>query len=320
MLKDVSSRINNCSNTNVLEDVFETLRFKGNIFFNSELASPWGISMNSINSPRFHIALKGDFHIGVGDRGVGDLDDRVVIAKPMDIVVIPHGDMHWIADQTDRELTPAELAGEACSLGSPLFQQGKITNKLICGIVNYDQNIYYPLLKSLPQVIHFSKFDSSDPIWMTVQIIEAEMKVVHPNKNSMIDRLTEVLFLQLLNKYVSEHREESGFFAALRNNRVHQVLELFHREPEFPWTLEVLGKKVGMSRATLVRQFKDTVGVPPMTYISNWRMLKAYHFLKYSSISLDEIADLVGFSSARTFSKAFQRHYNYTPSELRRES
>jgi len=96
------------------------------------------------------------------------------------------------------------------------------------------------------------------------------------------------------------------------------MLELIHRNPEQAWTLESLGEKVGMSRATVARQFHKTVGMPPLAYIANWRMMKAHHLAKHSGLSFEEVAELAGFSSARSLSKAFQRKYGYTPSQLRK--
>jgi len=74
-----------------------------------------------------------------------------------------------------------------------------------------------------------------------------------------------------------------------------------------------------MSRATLVRQFKLALKIPPMTYINQWRMMKAYNLLKYSNRSAEYVAESVGFSSARTLNKAFQREFGFTPKELRRK-
>ena len=139
------------------------------------------------------------------------------------------------------------------------------------------------------------------------------------NRSSRIaDRLTEVLFLQLLNHYVRENEEASGFLAALRDRRVYRALSLIHREPEFNWTLTSLGERVGMSRATLVRRFQDVVGVAPMAYIADWRIMKAHNLIKNSATPFEQIADATGFASARTLSRAFQRHYGCTPNELRR--
>ena len=125
--------------------------------------------------------------------------------------------------------------------------------------------------------------------------------------------------MQLLNRNLNENKEITGFFAALHAKLIHRALELMHRKPQYQWTLDLLVEQVNMSRATLIRQFKQTVSVSPMTYLLNWRMTKAYHLLKQSNSTVEQIAEEVGFSTARTLTKAFQRHYGMTPSELRRK-
>jgi transcriptional regulator GlxA family with amidase domain len=69
----------------------------------------------------------------------------------------------------------------------------------------------------------------------------------------------------------------------------------------------------------LVRHFQDAVGVAPMTYIANWKLMTAYNRVKYSSASLEQVAESVGFASARSLSRAFRRTFKITPSELRRK-
>jgi len=315
MIKKVSNRINYDDQTvDVLSDVLDTLRFRGSIFFRSRLAAPWGMSLSKLKNPRFHIALSGNCYIGVDD-----VNNDIINIKHMDIVMLPHGEMHWIADEPGRKLTPSKQAGDACELGMPLFQDGDITNKLICGLIDYDKDMLHPIIDSLPSALHFSGIKKNDPIWMTVLLIDAEMEKEQTNQTSIIDRLTEVLFIQLLNKHLSENKEITGFFAALHDKRIHRALELIHRTPQYPWTLDLLVEQVNMSRATLIRQFKHTIGVSPMTYLLNWRMTKAYHLLKQSNNTVEQIAEEIGFSTARTLAKAFQRHYGMTPSELRRK-
>ncbi len=74
-----------------------------------------------------------------------------------------------------------------------------------------------------------------------------------------------------------------------------------------------------MSRATLNRKFQQAVGMGPIAYLTKWRIMKAYSLAKYSARSLEQIAESIGFASARTLSKAFKRHYGYTPQDLRRQ-
>ncbi len=195
--------------------------------------------------------------------------------------------------------------------------KGKITNSLLCGIVNYDRESPHPLLDTLPDILHFPKLEPTEPIWTTVKLIDAETQRVHHRSGPIVDRLTEVLFLQLLHYHVERGDDAVGFFAALRDRRIQRALSLIHREPAFNWTLTSLGARVGMSRATLVRHFQDAIGVAPMTYVANWRLMKAYNQIKYTAAPLERIAESTGFASARTMNRSFQRHYGYTPNKLR---
>lgn len=112
--------------------------------------------------------------------------------------------------------------------------------------------------------------------------------------------------------------DATGFLAALRDKRVYRALTLIHKDPAFDWSLSALGEQVGMSRATLVRRFQEVVGISPMAYITDWRIMKAHKLVRSSATPLEQIAEATGFASARTLSRAFKQHYGCTPNELRR--
>jgi AraC-like DNA-binding protein len=308
--KKVSDRLKTNDNFDVLADILETLRFSGTIFFRSELAAPWGMSLDQEAFPRFHISLSGDCYIG------SEKEETVKIEQG-EIIMLPGGDSHWIADRPGRMLISSARAGEACELGNPLFQKGDITNRLMCGLVQFETASSHPFLDSLPGILHFPGMKPTDSIWMTVTLIDAEMQRTRSAGSLIIDRLTEVLFLQLLNCHINRSEESAGFLAALQDRRVHLALKLIHSEPGFNWSLTSLGERIGMSRATLVRHFQQAIGVAPMSYILNWRVTKAFNLIKHTSMSLEQIADVVGFATARTMSRSFQRHYKFTPSKLR---
>ncbi|MGD8958085.1 MAG: AraC family transcriptional regulator [Chromatiaceae bacterium] len=306
----VTERLNQETDFDVLSDILETLRFRGSIFFSSELAAPWGMSLPQMGIPRFHIALSGDFFVGT------EAHHSVHVGES-EILMLPNGDSHWIADHPGRELVPSARAGKACELGDPLFQYGEISHRLLCGMVRFDEGARHPILEALPEIMHFPALEPNGSIWSTVSLIDDEMRNRQSTNSRIADRLTEVLFLKLLNSYISHHDEKQSFLAALRDRRVYRALTLIHKAPEFDWTLSSLGKKVGMSRATLVRRFQEIVGIAPMAYIMDWRLMKAHELIKHTMQPLEQIAHATGFTSARTLSRAFKRHYGCTPRELR---
>jgi AraC-like DNA-binding protein len=307
----VSERLNKGRAFDVLGDVLETLRFRGSIFFRSELAAPWGMSLAKDGAPRFHIMLSGECFVGAKGH-------ESINARATDVIMLPNGSSHWIADQPGRKMIPSTRAGKACELGNPLFQQGKITNRLMCGTVRFDEGVSHPLIETLPDVMHFPLVETEGSIWSVITLIDTEMQNCQGSGSRIADRLTEVLFLQLLNHHVRNNDNATGFLAALRDKRVYRALTLIHREPAFDWSLSLLGEQVGMSRATLVRRFQEVVGVAPMAYITSWRIMKAHKLVRSSATPLEKIAEATGFSSARTLSRTFKRHYGCTPNELRR--
>lgn len=297
----------------VLADVLDTMRLRGTVFFRSELAAPWGMTLDPSGTPRFHICLSGDCFVGASKI-------ESIRISGMDIVMLPNGKEHWIADQPGRTLTSSRRAGEACELGAPLFQVGQITNRLMCGLVQFDIEMAHPILDTFPEVLHLSGIKPSEPIWLTVMSIDAEMAKTKGRGGRIVDKLTEVLTLQLLSRYIDEQEGATGFLAALSDRRVMRALTLIHREPARDWSLTALGIQSGMSRATLIRRFEASVGLSPIAYMTNWRLIKAYSLVKYSTESIEQIAESVGFSSARTLNRAFKRRYGHTPNNLRHPS
>jgi AraC-like DNA-binding protein len=306
-------RLNSESTFDVLGDILETLRFRGSIFFRSELAAPWGIALENKSSPRFHIIFSGKCFIGTHEY-------EPVTAEEMDIVVLPHGRSHWIADQPGRELIASEQAGHACELGTPLFQQGVITNRIMCGMVQFDLDASHPFITSLPDIIRFPIRDSDHPIWSLVSLIDTEMNNNHGQKSLIADRLTEALFIKLLHKFINDDNKATGFLAALGDRRMLMALSLIHQEPSHNWTLTSLSSRVGMSKATLVRHFNTTIGMAPMAYLISWRLSKAYYAIKYSSATLENISTSLGFSSTRALTRAFEKQYGVTPNKLKKET
>lgn len=307
----MSERLSQRKSFDVLRDVLETLHFRGSIFFRSELAAPWGMSLSRIESPRFHIAVSGECY-------VGSEETNAVKVNSQDIIMIPKGGSHWISDKPGRELIPSLKAADACELNTPMFQDGEITNSLICGVIHFDQDMSHPIFDALPSVMHFEKLDKDGPIWSVIDLIESETANVLEKNVAVVDRLTEVLFIKLMNYYVDTSESATGFLAALSDKRVYKALTVIHNEPEFDWTLSSLGERSGMSKATLVRRFQEILGVAPMTYVIDWRIMKAYDLVKYTTKPLEQIAELTGFASARTLARAFQRHYDCSPTALRK--
>ncbi len=86
-----------------------------------------------------------------------------------------------------------------------------------------------------------------------------------------------------------------------------------------PINVEDIASACGLNRSYLTRLFKHATGYTPQSYLFTYRMKKASELLLESSESVSSTAFLVGYSDSFTFSKAFKRYKNISPSDYRRK-
>ena len=89
-------------------------------------------------------------------------------------------------------------------------------------------------------------------------------------------------------------------------------------KPQAPWMLEALARRMGLSPIQCYRMTLEQEGMPPMAMVRQIRMHHAARLLNHSSDSLDQIAEAVGYGSAYSFSRAFQREFDERPGRWRR--
>lgn len=81
---------------------------------------------------------------------------------------------------------------------------------------------------------------------------------------------------------------------------------------------EKLSKIVGVSEYSLQRIFTFLTGISISEYIRKRRLSKAYEELKTTNIKIIDLAVKYNYDSAISFSRAFKKQFNITPSECRK--
>lgn len=78
---------------------------------------------------------------------------------------------------------------------------------------------------------------------------------------------------------------------------------------------------MAMSRTTLYSKFSHLSDISIGDYVIRFRMVEATRLLStHKEMSIQDVADHTGFSSARYFSTAFKQSYGMTPTEYRRQN
>ncbi len=76
--------------------------------------------------------------------------------------------------------------------------------------------------------------------------------------------------------------------------------------------------KFSISRTYLNNIFINTIGVPPGKMIQYIKIKKAEHVLLTTAMSIEEISDMLGYSSAAYFSNTFKKNYGVSPNIFRK--
>jgi AraC-like DNA-binding protein len=72
-----------------------------------------------------------------------------------------------------------------------------------------------------------------------------------------------------------------------------------------------------MSESKLQRAFKDHYGMTVFDYGRECRLRRALDLLRMGSVSICQVADLVGYQHQTSFTAAFRDHFGFLPSEAK---
>lgn len=136
-------------------------------------------------------------------------------------------------------------------------------------------------------------------------------------RDLILTRLVEILLIEALRAEPTEYATP-GLLRGLSDPRISVALRCLHGDITRAWTVPELAGAAGMSRSAFFEQFTRLVGSRPMEYLTTWRMAVARDLLRRGSITLEEVALRVGYSSASTFSTAFSRSTGQPPGEYRK--
>src|SRR5437588_11058070 len=246
-----------------------------------------------------------------------------VLLTEGDLVILPHGHVHTMTDDPKSPVTmledlkpkqPVEKDGIFYSMG-----QGAVTT-LVCGGLELEDYSTNPLYSILPAFIHIRSKDEYSVPWLRaiVELVRVETSVKRVEAETVITRLSELLFIQAVRAYIRTTGDRNlGWLAALKDPQIGQALALIQHQPGEAWTVGSLACRVSLSRSAFSAKFRQLVGEPPMQYITRVRLTKAAASLRAQSATLVEVALSIGYDSEVAFSKAFKRYFGMAPGAYR---
>jgi AraC-like DNA-binding protein len=303
----------------VLDDILSTLDLRGALYFRTDFTGPWAVQVPELAlAARFHLVVQGRAHFSFAS---GD----AVTLGPGDLVLIPRGRAHVIADEPGRPAPPLETVLAAAGYtGEGVLTVGGgdrgAATQMICGHLTFRHGADHPLLRALPEYLLIDNALRAREPWLdeTLRLIARRMFSDAPGSAAAVTRLSEIVLIELLRVGIGVTDTLRGVLSALSDRQIGRALELMHKSPEMPWTVEGLASEVGMSRSRFAERFGEALGMGPMAYLSEWRLQTALALLEDGRRSVQQVAHASGYRSPAAFSRAFGAKFGVAPTQWRR--
>ena len=184
---------------------------------------------------------------------------------------------------------------------------------VVCASIDFGVSDENPLVRGLPALLQvpLARIPGLD---LTQQLLFDEASRQRCGHDAAVDRLTEVLVIQLLRYAIEQQLVDGGLLAGLAEPRLAKALNALHADPARAWTLESMAEAAGMSRARFAAVFCKTVGVTPGDYLTSWRLGLARSLLRRGR-SVKHVASDVGYGSASSFARAFSNGVGMAPTD-----
>ena len=292
--------------------LFETKYYRLNVTGN------WSYSLTRQDTILFYLVMSGGFCIDVGN---GPRETRAG-----DMIMIPSAHQHVsyaLNYHSDEEQPLDELLTSCKDHTLDLKDDGDSEASLILIECKYDKAMIRPLLSVLPSILPEVNDEDDgrfEVIDVEIRLLTLEAEHERMGKTAVINHWASIMMIECLRVYIESLPEATeNWLKAMKDPFLTKALVAMHEMPSENWTINKLAEVAGMSRSSFAQRFKEVVGIPPLTYLMDYRLRLAARYLRLQQNSISRISGLVGYASDSTFSQAFKRVYGISPKAYRQQ-
>lgn len=301
-----------------LSEILRLAHFTADVTVDATAHEPWCVSVPASGAfSRAYLVVEGEAHLQAS--GVGETTLRTG-----DLVFLPGGEAHLLGSHLDADarslssLVKTPVASEVLPIR--IGGTGPAT-RWIAFTFGCERHLAQSLLSALPPSVFVDMTGAASVEWLldSLALTLTQSDAPALGASATRARLAEAVFVEALARYIhSLPPGGTGWLAGLNDRYIGRTLALIHGRPAESWTVERLGKQVGLSRSALQERFGQVMGEPLFAFLGRWRLQLAAERLIATTRPITAIANEAGYESASAFSAAFKRHFGKPPSVWRR--
>jgi len=212
---------------------------------------------------------------------------------------------------------------------------------------------YYPAATE-KHIFNFLKLGNSEELMESVDVFFSEIrekKLSHDNILQIINHLTGSIIKYMLNEHLNpgevfstdktlyQHLstletldeiqhwiknicvsivEYTRIRKTGQNKYILKVQDYIHEHYKEDINFQELADRIGVSYSYLRRLYNENLNMSMTDYLNTYRIEKAKNLIKNSNLTLQKIAESVGYSNLQSFKRYFKKYEGITPSEYKK--
>ena len=309
-----------------LSQVLGSVRLTGGVFLEAHFTAPCCTEAHvTADDIRPFVEAPGEiiaYHFVVAGRMFCALEQEPPLEVAAgEVVLLPRNGVHTLGSAPG---LPPIQAGELIQMGESGMARidyggGGEPAHVVCGYLATEE-IHNPLIATLPAMLKLdiARGASRDWVEASVRFAASELAAGKFGSSHVMSRLSELLFVEAVRDYAqTAESEHAGWLGGLKDPQIGRALALLHGDVGTDWTTDRLAREVSMSRSAFNERFTALVGMPPIKYLTQWRLQLAKEKLRDGRQAIAQIAHAIGYDSEVAFNRAFKREFGQPPARWR---
>lgn len=297
------------SSCHLVDWLLEGLELDASLFHVGRYCGGWHASTQGMGRASFHLVVQGHcwLHIDGQPEPIRlDSGDAVFLLRDLAYRLSSDADPVDACAQPRRTMQALDLdAGDGVGL--------------VCGFFQFQSGLSSLIVEGLADWILLRANDPAGSAARALfELILEECRRQPTPSQTLLERLTHLLFLYVLRQQANDGQSLGGLIALARQPAFAGLLERLIEDPGQSWSLESMAACTGLSRSAFFKRFNELAGQSPGQVLLALRMRHACQLLRAGN-TVEQVGAQAGYQSVAAFTRAFAKAIGMQPGAYRKQ-